>query len=393
MSPFGLARANLAHQRARTIISVVGVAFTVVLMFMQLGFLGAVNRTSTLLYDLLEFDLLLVSSEYLNLARSSNFPRSRLTQARSAAGVKDVLPLSAGIGTWRDPRPRQVRPSWTILVLAVEPASLGRLFRGGGPTVFGSPQERAERQTALSRLDAVVLDRSSWPEYGDPQTRRPGAVNELNGRRVEVVGDIEMGTGFAFNGLVMTSEETFVRVGAGTPDRTTFGLVKLAPGASPAAVAAQLKRLLPPDVHVLSRAQINAREREYWRTKTAAGQFFSVGVALAVVVGVVFVYQMLAGDISKHLPEYATVKALGYRRGYLGRVVLYQGVLLALVGYLPGLLTALAGYALTRGQARVPIGMTGLRALLVLALTVAMCGAAALLAVRKVHSADPADLF
>jgi putative ABC transport system permease protein len=102
---------------------------------------------------------------------------------------------------------------------------------------------------------------------------------------------------------------------------------------------------------------------------------------------------MLAGDINKHLPEYATVKALGYRRGYLSRLVVYQGLLLALVGYLPGLLTALAGYVLTRTQARVPIEMTELRALLVLVLTVGMCGAAALLAVRKVHSAAPADLF
>jgi putative ABC transport system permease protein len=210
---------------------------------------------------------------------------------------------------------------------------------------------------------------------------------------VEVVGDVQMGTGFAFNGLVMTSEETFVRVADVRPDRVTFGLVKLARGADPAATAVQLRRFLPPDVQVLTRAQLNAHERGHWRTKTAAGQFFSVGVVLAVVVGVVFVYQMLAGDVRKHLCEYATAKALGHGPGYLGRLVLCHGLLLSVFGYLPGLLAALAGYVLTRTQARLPIEMTAQRALFVLALTIGMCGAAALLAVRKVHAADPADLF
>ena len=114
---------------------------------------------------------------------------------------------------------------------------------------------------------------------------------------------------------------------------------------------------------------------------------------LAVVVGIIFVYQMMAADIRNMLPEYATVKALGYRPPYLTGVVLWQAVLLAGFGYLPGFLTALGLYSVARKFGGIPTGMTVEVAVGVLVLTCGMCLASGLLAVRKVHSADPADLF
>jgi putative ABC transport system permease protein len=101
----------------------------------------------------------------------------------------------------------------------------------------------------------------------------------------------------------------------------------------------------------------------------------------------------MAADIRNHLAEYATIKAIGYRNGYLFRVILWQASLLALVGFFPGLLATLGIYELTRQAARIPIGMTASRAVLVLLLTIGMCLVSGLLAIRKLRSADPADLF
>ena len=81
-------------------------------------------------------------------------------------------------------------------------------------------------------------------------------------------------------------------------------------------------------------------------------------MVLAVVVGVIFVYQMMAADIRNMLPEYATVKALGYRPPYLTGVVLWQAVLLAIFGYVPGFLAALGLYAAARKCGGIPTGMT-----------------------------------
>ena len=98
MNPLQIALLNMLEGRARTLVSVIGVAFTVFLMLMQLGFLGSVVRTATQLYDHLDFDLLLVSSEYATLRNPGTMARFRLAQARGAAGVQTVLPLGVTRG-------------------------------------------------------------------------------------------------------------------------------------------------------------------------------------------------------------------------------------------------------------------------------------------------------
>jgi putative ABC transport system permease protein len=396
MNAFTLARSNLWYQRLRTLVSLGGVAFAVLLIFSQLGFLGAVDRTATLLFDRLDFDLLLASSEYLDLNTPEDFPRLRLAQADAVAGVESVRPFSVGLGLWRGPRPdssSQVDPRrWNILILGVRPDDLHHVFRNSGQGVFRDREELVAIETALARPDAVLIDRRSWPDYGSPEDLRPGAVVEVNEQRLELAGNFEIGTGFGYNGLLLASEATLSRVAGAEPHRVTFGLVKLRPGADPHEVKNRLNELLP-DARAYTREEINAKETTYWVQQTAVGRFFTLGVAVALVVGVIFVYQMMAADIRNHLAEYATIKAIGYRNGYLFRVILWQAGLLALVGFVPGLLASLGIYELTRQAARIPIGMTTNRAVFVLLLTMGMCLFSGLLALRKLRAADPADLF
>ena len=244
------------------------------------------------------------------------------------------------------------------------------------------------------------MDRRSKPEFGDVRKleRLPpgGSGDELirvNDRQAQVVGDFEVGTGFSWNGMLMSSESTYENYTYQAANEVTFGLVKLKPGADPAAVRERMRAALPPDVTIYTRAEINAKERDYWMRLTSVGQLLVVAVGLAVVVGVIFVYQMMAADIRNMLPEYATVKALGYRPPYLTGVVLWQAVLLALFGYAPGFVAALVFFYIARNFGGIPAHMTGEIALGVLALACGMCLASGLLAVRKVHTADPADLF
>jgi putative ABC transport system permease protein len=152
-------------------------------------------------------------------------------------------------------------------------------------------------------------------------------------------------------------------------------------------------RLTDERVKVFTRAEIEQAERDYWVNRTALGQFFYFGVLLAVTVGGIFIYQMMVADIKKHLPEYATLKAMGYQFGFLFRVVLWQSVYLSVAGYALGLIGGLGLYEVTKAAARLPIGMTWERVGIVLGLTVGMCVLSCLLAVRKVRTADPADLF
>jgi putative ABC transport system permease protein len=396
MSPLTLARSNLLHQRIRTLISLAGVAFAVLLILLQLGLLGAVYQTAALLFDKLDFDLLLTSREYVDLNAPEGFPRLRLSQAYAVAGVESVRPFSVCLGLWRGPwlhsTPRVDPRRWNILILGVRPDDLHLVFRNAGQGIFRDRKELTGLETALARPNTVLIDRSSWPDYGSAEDLRPGAVGELNEQQLELAGNFKIGTGFGYNGLLLTSEATIDRIGGLMPRQVTFGLVKLRPGVDPREVKDRLNEVLP-DTRAYTQDEIIAKEAQYWVRQMAVGRFFTLGVTVALVVGVIFVYQMMAADIHNHLSEYSTIKAIGYRNGYLFRVILWQASLLALLGFIPGLLASLGIYELTRQGARIPIGMTANRAVFVLLLTVVMCLCSGLLAIRKLRSADPADLF
>ena len=252
---------------------------------------------------------------------------------------------------------------------------------------------RTARSARLVPLRPPLEARVRRCERYDARLTAESEQIRLNGQRAAIVGYFDLGTGFSWNGMLLSSEETFARFMMRPTDRVNFGLFNSRPGTDPVAVQRELRSTLPPDVKVYTRDEINASERHYWLRLTSIGQFLVVAVILAVFVGIIFVYQMMAADIRNMLPEFATVKALGYRPPYLTGVVLWQAVLLAVLGYLPGFVATLGLYSAARNWGGIPTGMTLEVALGVLVLTSGMCLASGLLAVRKVHSADPADLF
>ena len=416
MTPLRLALSNLRHKLARTLIAVAGVTFAVVLIFMEIGMFGGIKRTATMLYDGLQFDLLVVSKEYVDLSRPGEVNRARVVQARSVGGVADVLPLSVGFGGWRQPSSRStfggLEPPGavqSIYVVAAPPSRLADVFTTGDKRVFRSKEHAEQSGIELSRLDTFLIDELSAANLGsyeslqdippdgsvvrdaDGKTHRDAV--RLNDRRAEVVGTFRVGTGFSWNGMLMCSEETFQRFTRRPTEVVNFALVRLAENADRQQVRQALEDKLPPDVQVFTPDEIKKKEQSFWVDITSVGQFIQVAVVLAVVVGVIFVYQMMAADIRNMLPEYATVKALGYRPAYLTQVVLWQAILLALFGYLPGLLASFGLFWVAKNFGGIPTEMTLGIAATVLALTCTMCLASGVLAVRKVHSADPADLF
>jgi putative ABC transport system permease protein len=111
------------------------------------------------------------------------------------------------------------------------------------------------------------------------------------------------------------------------------------------------------------------------------------------VVGVVICYQILSSDVSDRLPEYATLKALGYNNRYIVGVVMSQAVFLGMVGFVPGLAASAALFLLMGEVTGLPMKLTVLRCVIVLGLTVGMCMVSGIIALRKVRNADPAEVF
>jgi putative ABC transport system permease protein len=203
-----------------------------------------------------------------------------------------------------------------------------------------------------------------------------------------------MGTSFGIDGTLITSDLNFLRL---LPSREKglidIGVIRLRPGVDPEPVRAALTKHLPKDVLVLTKQAFMEHEKLYWAATTPIGFVFAFGAVIGLVVGLVIVYQILFADISDHLAEYATLKAIGYTNRYLFSVVFQEATILAVLGYIPGLLISLGLYHLTESATLLPMRMSVTLALAVLALTVGMCCGSGAIALRKVRSADPADVF
>ena len=88
-----LAWLQLIHRKVRFLATLAGIAFVVVLLFMQLGFQDALFESAVRVHQVLEGDLFLTSSQYKALTSRQSFPRTRLYQTLAAPEVESVSPL------------------------------------------------------------------------------------------------------------------------------------------------------------------------------------------------------------------------------------------------------------------------------------------------------------
>ncbi len=380
---FRLAWRQLRHEPARMAAALSGVMFACVLIFMQLGFLNALMESAVTLQLGMRAELYIMPRTTEALWRSSPFPRARLTQALAAAEVERIAPLYVSPATLKNPLDGQKR---TLLLLGIDP-------HAGLLDLPGLTQAKLE---AVTRPDTILFDERAKPQFGPiPQMLRDGpVVVELNNRRTEIVGLFAVGPTFGTEGHAITSDVNFRRFVPGRGfGEVDVGAVFLRPGADPEAVRARLATLLPDDVMVLTHAGLVQFERDYWTQTAPIGFVFGLGVVIGLVVGCVIVYQILFSDISRHIGEYATLKAIGYPNAYLAKVVLGEALILAVVGFIPGALMGRALYALASAKIYIPLVMDFSMISFVFGLIFVMCVFSGLLALRKLRDANPADMF
>ena len=386
---------------------------------MQMGFKGAIRKTATQIYDAIDFDLMLRSPAYLHLTEPRAFPRARLHQAASLPEVMQVRPFYLGLSEWQAPvlhgaalteansTTQERAGQWRgIITMGTDP---------NDPVFLRDDLRQAVRKLSDPRF--VIVDDKSKAEYGPAKGEKfseadIGVETSLGPNRVQIVGLFRLGTGMASNGACLTSPEGYVRACPWQSiDEINFGLLKLRDPSAAEAVKTQLQQiygipatnpgdpspgaaaLTNSDVEILTRDEVNAVEEYRWVVDTPLGQIFTLGVWVAVFVGVAIVYQVLSTDIANMMGEYATLKAMGYGNRYLTGVVLQQSVLLAIVGYVPSLAVARCLYWLVDKQSGMPMAMTPQIMITVLVLAIVICVVSGMAALRKLYQADPADLF
>jgi putative ABC transport system permease protein len=320
---------------------------------------------------------LIASNDYEYQVQPGAFPLSRLDQARGAPDVALAAPLYFGSAKWRSGEDGKAPD---LFVIGLDPKA----------PIFDS--EDINRQLAvLDQPDTVLVDSMTRPMFGPLTT---GRVVEINTEKMKIGGKYVLGTGFMGLGVILVSTQNFVRL---FPYRdlgqVNVGLIQLKPGVDPKDGAASLRRLLGSDIQVFTRPELEAHETSYWTTRTSVGVLFGSGLMISFIVGVMVVYQILATQVSRQLPQFATLKAIGYGDRFLSGTVIAMALLIVMAAFIPALAASLGVYAITRDETLLPVEMSGARVAIVFAATVAMAAASALLSINSVRRADPAALF
>ena len=374
---------QLMKDKTRLGIAVAGIAFANILIFAQMGFEASLFNSSTAPHRTLNADLVIVNRHFESLYSVKPFSRRRLHQALGFEGVKSVSPLYIGLGSWKNP---QTLRTQTILVLATDPRTQAFKF-----------SQINQNISQLQKPNTVLFDQTSLPSFGPIATlfqQKSIVETELNGIKIRVGGLFSLGTSFAAYGNVITSDTTFLRLFPDAPiSNIQIGLVQLNNNVDIKQVSKNLETGLPNDVMVFSASAFQDAERAYWGEATPIGFIFGLGVIVSFIVGIMVVYQIMYSDIADHLPQYATLKAMGYRDRYLIGVLVQESLLLAVFGYIPGFSMSLIIYQVAANATMLPIFMTPQRSIAVFLLTVIMCLISGGTAIKKLQSADPADIF
>jgi putative ABC transport system permease protein len=373
-----LARRTLLHDWRRFLPAALAIAFSGLLVLVQVALLVGLFATISLYITASTGDL------WVGFPGTQTIDSGRPIRAgvevflHRHPAVARVEKLQWSGGDWRAPKGDRggvsviltgidTRPDGGVLARAVTPAQRRLLMEPGSILVDAAD---------LDKLGVAIGDSA-----------------EIGGHRVRVVGVTE---GLrAIGGVnVIASLSTASRLnGQNESDDVAYFVVSLTPGADADAVRRDLQRMAAGRQFDVWTAQEFADQTlRYWIFESGMGVSVAFGSAVALLVGVVITSQTLSAAIAGSIREYATLRALGVSAGDLRRIVLTQSLWLAiggllLAGVLSGLLM-LAAHAY-RVPARVDGGMV--LAAVTVVLTVAL--ASGLFALRQLRRADPIMLL
>ncbi len=379
-----LAWRNATADRQRLARAALGIGFATLLIFMQLGFREAFLQSALTLLRAFDADLVIKRATHYQFGQREPFPRRRLYQSLSVPGVASVAPvvLEWEVSRWKSPKTDK---TYNIRVVGFDPDRPALLL-----------PEIAARLADLRQPNTAVMDSRSRRHLGDIAT---GMETELAGRRIRVVGTVSLGPDFFIDGSLFMSERNFVKFfdRDSTPglrrDDVDFGLLKVKRGYSVSAVKAALVKALPGDVIVQTKDELIDQEITYQGSVSPVGLVFGMGALIGFCVGILIAYQVLFTEISDRLPQYATLKAIGFGRRYLIGVITRQSLIYSFAGFAPAVLITLVIFAFINWAILLPMEMTAGIFWVTLVMTAAMCLVAGLMAARRALAADPAEVF
>ena len=381
-----LARATLRHEWRRFLAAVLAVAFSGLLVLVQLGLLIGMFGTVAVYIDESDADLWAGFAGTQSIDLGKPFNAQVETRLRIHPQVERVEPFIFAQSDWRTPAGVNV---FTYL-LGIDPAERGMGFAKVLP-----PHLRA----LLLEPMTVIIDEADRDKlgvtmpYGAAVASLPTA--EIGGKRVKIVAAIK---GLrAIGGVNVVSSLSTARTIDGSAAReqqeVSYFLLRLKPGADAATVRNELAPQGPVKVfQVWTAEEFSHRSQWYWLTESGAGAGFAFSTLLGLLVGILITSQTLMAAITASIREYATLRALGVAQSSLRAVVIEQSAWigiagLVITGALTWLIHTVAHYAY------VAIEFPHWTLALTAGLTLTIAIGSGLVALRALGRADPASLL
>ncbi|HEX3759136.1 MAG TPA: ABC transporter permease [Kofleriaceae bacterium] len=374
---WNLARKLLFHDRLRFAVAIAGVSVSVMLVLVQVGLYFGFMDTASSLIDASHADLWVGKKSNESFEFASPFDDRAFYKVSSVAGVAHAERMVMNFAQCKLPDGGDLG----VQVVGIDTAPGHRPLLAPWNVVDGDPRRLAEP-------GAIVIDRTEYPKL---KFDRVGHTTEVAGVRAEVVAVTRGIRSFTTSPIVFADLRTarsYLPQLAGEP--VTYVLVEVAPGVRIADVQARINAL--PNLAAYTTAEMSARTRSYWSTRTGVGAGFFTTAVLGVIVGFVVVGQILYSGTLQYIREYGTLKAMGARNAAVVRVILSQAMISAGLGFAVGAPLAIAMRTAMKA-ANLNVALTPPLYAATAAITVVMCALAALLSIVKVLRLDPASVF
>jgi len=373
---FSVALKIILYDKVKSLITLAGVVFAVVLIFAQIGIYLGLMETASIIIDHAPGDIWITSKNSRNFDFSQPFPEYKINHVLATEGVRDAEKL---IVTWGVIKQR-AGGTEQVEIIGYNPDT-----GIGGPWKMKTGDIHDVKNGNYAIVDESAMKRLGEIELGD--------YREVLNRRLKIVGISEGVKSFTTAPIIFTSYKIAQILGGefvGT-ENTVFIIAHLLEGYSARDVVNRLRSALK-NLDVYTKDEFSKKTRLYWTIETGAGFAFLITILISFFIGILIVGQTIYNSTLQYLKEFGTLKAIGATNFNVYQIIFSEALINASVGYLIGLVLSILSIKIYEAIGMV-FTMNLQVALVVLVVTLIMCLSAAFFSVAKVRKTDPLLVF
>ena len=308
---------TLWHEKTRYAAGVGAVAFSALLIALQVGLLLGLFEMTSIPVDHTSADIWVGANDVPSVDLGRPIPASYMARL-DKPGVQMPELLYLSFASW-------TKHEGGSNLCTIIGSGMGTNDAGAADVLT------PEMRVALSEPHTVVVDRSDLGKLGLVEVGDRGTVNGVEVRLVGIVEGLKsLAAPWVFCSHT-TAREILIVTNPPYRDHTTYLLARCESKERAKEVVAELKQEYP-EMSVYTSDEFSTKSRVYWLLRTKAGVALGYAALLGLLVGALITAQTLYAATMASAKEFATLLALGIPRRRLAGMVLAQSLWVGLIG-------------------------------------------------------------